>query len=693
MPGRSSGRPRPRRGFLAIVALGILALTFGGLAAPAPAAAGTNGAVRFVMRHEHSNLPAMAGQQITFDVMPMNGESEHARFFTDTVHFTSTDPWATLPADYTYSCDIPYTIWCADDHTDGTAHVFMFTFITAGHVTLNVVDVQQPSIAGSLTFDVVAAPAASLTLAGLPATTTAGAVTALKATLRDQYGNVATGYGGTVRMASSDSAAVLAPDHTFTGGDADVAWLPVSFRSAGSQSVTVTDMVAGFLHASSSTTVVAAPHIGFDIAFTTDPPSAYAGDNISGILGAFATATVLDPSYRGTVHFTSSDAYALLPSDFTFTAGMGGYDSYVLSDVQFQTAGSQTLTATDISNSLITGTVTFDVLGGSVATIALQDLPTATIAGATPNVVVVIRDQFGNLSQDIKTVQLLSSDPQAALPADFLFHATDFGSHTFSLSLKTAGSQSGTARIKSQWSINTSASAVVLPDAVAKLSVFGMPNPSQSRIPGSVTVQARDAFDNPVHAYTGTVHFTSSDWKATLPANYTFTGPEDGARGFSVTLRLLGTSSITVTDTGTPSITGSQTGIVVVPDASGATYVSLAPARILDTRSNTGLSGTFTSAVPRSLQVTGAGGVPSGAIAVTGNVTVTNQSSAGIVSLTTVSTPSPTTSTINFPTGDNRANGVTAPLGSGGVLWITYMGSVGGTTTDLLFDVTGYFVP
>src|ERR1019366_9644054 len=72
---------------------------------------------------------------------------------------------------------------------------------------------------------------------------------------------------------------------------------------------------------------------------------------------------------------------------------------------------------------------------------------------------------------------------------------------------------------------------------------------------------------------------------------------------------------------------------------------------------------------------------------------VTNQTSAGFVALTTVSTPAPTTSTLNFPLSDNRANGVTAPLGAGGVLWITYMGSVGGATTDLLFDVTGYFVP
>jgi hypothetical protein len=36
---------------------------------------------------------------------------------------------------------------------------------------------------------------------------------------------------------------------------------------------------------------------------------------------------------------------------------------------------------------------------------------------------------------------------------------------------------------------------------------------------------------------------------------------------------------------------------------------------------------------------------------------------------------------------------VTAPLGSGGVLWITYVGQVGGATADVIFDVTGYFEP
>jgi hypothetical protein len=72
-----------------------------------------------------------------------------------------------------------------------------------------------------------------------------------------------------------------------------------------------------------------------------------------------------------------------------------------------------------------------------------------------------------------------------------------------------------------------------------------------------------DAYGNRVSSYTGTVHFTSSDAKAVLPADYTFKAADNGTHVFIVTLWSDGTQSVTATDTATPSITGSQTGIVV----------------------------------------------------------------------------------------------------------------------------------
>jgi spore germination protein YaaH len=127
-----------------------------------------------------------------------------------------------------------------------------------------------------------------------------------------------------------------------------------------------------------------------------------------------------------------------------------------------------------------------------------------------------------------------------------------------------------------------------------------------------------------------------------------------------------------------------------VPDQSGATYVALNPARLLDTRVGNGLAGKFSAGVPRTFQVSGRGGVPANATAVTGNLTVTEQTNPGYVFLGPNPTSSPTSSTLNFPVGDNRANGVTLALGAGGTLSATYAAAAG--STHLVFDVTGYFV-
>ena len=76
---------------------------------------------------------------------------------------------------------------------------------------------------------------------------------------------------------------------------------------------------------------------------------------------------------------------------------------------------------------------------------------------------------------------------------------------------------------------------------------------------------ATDAYGNRVSSYRGTVHFTSSDAKAKLPANFKFTAADNGTHAFvgTVILKTAGTQSVTATDTVTATITGVQYGIVV----------------------------------------------------------------------------------------------------------------------------------
>ncbi len=123
----------------------------------------------------------------------------------------------------------------------------------------------------------------------------------------------------------------------------------------------------------------------------------------------------------------------------------------------------------------------------------------------------------------------------------------------------------------------------------------------------------------------------------------------------------------------------------------GTTYVPITPVRVVDSRSGIGLAGKFKTSTARTWQVTGVGGIPAGAVAVTGNMTITGQTGAGYVSVTPTATNVPQSSSLNFPVGDVRANNVTVPLSSSGGLSAVYKAATG-KTADLVFDVTGYFV-
>jgi hypothetical protein len=75
----------------------------------------------------------------------------------------------------------------------------------------------------------------------------------------------------------------------------------------------------------------------------------------------------------------------------------------------------------------------------------------------------------------------------------------------------------------------------------------------------TITVTALTAGEQLDAVYTGTVHFTSSDSSAVLPADYTFKLKDAGSHKFTVTLNITGSQTITATDTVTSSITGQAT--------------------------------------------------------------------------------------------------------------------------------------
>jgi hypothetical protein len=173
----------------------------------------------------------------------------------------------------------------------------------------------------------------------------AGGVETVTVTAKDQYGNTATNYAGTVHITSNDGQAVLPPDATLTNG---VGTFGVTLKTAGNDSITATDTVASGVSGTESPIVVS-PGAASSLVVTGGTSESAGGVET-------VTVTAKDQygntatNYAGTVHITSNDGQAVLPPDATLTNGVGTFH------VTLKTAGNDSITATDAGNSDISGT-------------------------------------------------------------------------------------------------------------------------------------------------------------------------------------------------------------------------------------------------------------------------------------------------------------------------------------------------
>ena len=125
-------------------------------------------------------------------------------------------------------------------------------------------------------FTISPGPAISLDVSGVPSPIVAGASSTLVVTARDAFGNLATGYDGTVGFDSSDAQAVVPPDYTFLPIDGGQhAFAGVSLGSVGTQSITATDPINAFT--GPHLPIVVDPGTAATLAFTVHPSSATSG--------------------------------------------------------------------------------------------------------------------------------------------------------------------------------------------------------------------------------------------------------------------------------------------------------------------------------------------------------------------------------------------------------------------------------
>ena len=96
--------------------------------------------------------------------------------------------------------------------------------------------------------------------------------------------------------------------------------------------------------------------------------------------------------------------------------------------------------------------------------------------------------------------------------------------------------------------------------------------PSSTVSGSSITVVI--TVTNPKGQYFGTLHFTSTDSQATLPADYTFLSGDNGTHSLTVLLRTAGSQCITVTDPKDSTITATSCTAVAAGPPTSATVSS-----------------------------------------------------------------------------------------------------------------------
>jgi hypothetical protein len=123
----------------------------------------------------------------------------------------------------------------------------------------------------------------------------------------------------------------------------------------------------------------------------------------------------------------------------------------------------------------------------------------------------------------------------------------------------------------------------------------------------------------------------------------------------------------------------------------GASFYSLTPCRLVDTRRAAGSLGgpALSAGQRRSFIAAGSCGVPASARSLSVNVTATGAAADGFLRFQPSGSPTPTVSTLNFAAGQTRAGNAVLDLGSGGNFDATFGAASG--AVDLVVDVAGDF--
>ncbi len=487
---------------------------------------------------------ATAGTSFTVMVSAIDAYNNVAVGYDGTVRFSSRD-------------NNSQTILPANGPLSNGVGSFNVTLTTAGTQTLAVNDTAS-ALTASSTITVSPGTASKFLITGTPSgSVAAGSAFSFTVTALDADNNVANGYSGTIHFTSTDNntQTLLPADSTLSNG---AGVFNATLTTAGAQTITATDLLNGSVAGTSSKVIVIPLATAASLAVSA-PTNTKAGASFALTVTARDVYGNTATGYAGTVHFTSTDAQSVLPANYTFNSSNDGVETF---GVTLKTRGNQTVTATDTVNAKLSTAESFVVSG--VATHFFLSVPASVTAGVPFNFTVTALDAFNNTASNYAgTVHFTSTGAGATLP---LNASLTNGVGTFTAILTKAGAVSLTASDTVAPTTLVATKSITVSAGAATHFLVSAPASAAAGTPLKISVTAQDAYGNTTTGYTGTVHFTSSDGAATLPADTTLTR---GGGTFRVTLWTSGSQTVDAADSLNDAIVGVSNPVAVSTAAAG----------------------------------------------------------------------------------------------------------------------------
>ncbi|MCA9051999.1 MAG: hypothetical protein KDA89_24845, partial [Planctomycetaceae bacterium] len=484
-------------------------------------------------RDSKGHILVTAGETIQLSIRAADAFGNTVSSFAGSVLLSSTDVLAAFPSSVNFTAADNGLVVVPVELRTSTPNGIVWSFVGT--------DAIDPLTTATVTnFEVVNGAATVFTVSSLT-NVGAGEVFGSKVTALDAFGNTVKNYFGTVHFSTTAATADLPTDYTFAAEDGGVHMFDLALGTAGAQTIFVSDTTNASVSGQAATNVRVGELSRFSLS-TTDDASVGVSQQLT-VTATDAYGNRID-NYTGTVRFSSSDAQAQLPAEYSFSNKDGGTQVF---SVAFNSIGTQSITVTDIDTSAIAAThsgISVTPLKSQVAGFSITS--GAVTAGQAQTIVLSALDSSGNvISGYTGTVFFSSSDQQAGLPASYTFTVADGGTHAFSVTLKTAGRQSLEVT-DSAAAVSSSANITVEPGAAARFAI-STPATATSGRSFSVRLTVYDAYGNIATNFTGTVRLNSSDSKAGK-TEYSFSTKDAGVHEFKYSVKATGTQTLFLTD-------------------------------------------------------------------------------------------------------------------------------------------------